>query len=33
MPETSGVPAAAETDEMPPLEGAEADVSRMEEVD
>jgi len=33
MPETSGVPATAEADEMPPLEGAEADVSRMEEVD
>lgn len=30
MPETSGVSAA---EEMPPLEGAEADVSRMEEVD
>jgi molecular chaperone HtpG len=30
MPETSGVPP---TEEMPPLEGAEADVSRMEEVD
>jgi len=32
MPETSGASGAA-AEEMPPLEGAEADVSRMEEVD